>query len=542
MFGKFIAIQNKNKMKKLLTFLWIVIIGGLIFIAISIFKPESHQNGITDVQPEEDVSTPVETLESTEIQEEQPKSYTEYIQHGDNAMIRGDFQKAIDSYVKAVNIKSRSLDPLMRLGEAYLANNQPKNAEDIFQKAKESDPESLEISIAIARSLINQRNYQAAKSIVFELDQTIPDVQYYSGVLRIIGNDTEGAKAKFTEIVESEESIRASIKENAQKFLDAYEVFSYFKEGSPLHLRTLLAKVLTEVKEYDAAIAVLFDILDEKNNYTDAWIILGYAYLNTQKYGDAIDAFNQARARDPEKPQTLFFLGLSHFANDEIDEAIKYLEDASKEGYEPKEELDLKLADLYLYKKEYNKAAMRYENVLAKNTNNLEIFVRPIWLYIDKLNSPTNAHLLAIEALKNHPKEPMSYNLMGWALTANQNYEEGQIYLQKAIEMNPDFDAAYLNLGWLYEKKGSEALAKEYYKKAHDLGGNNSIANLAAIRYNNLVDPQPVKATATTVTTASSTTTSQTSTPITTATPAITTATAETKIPRKNKTSNLIKR
>jgi len=214
--------------------------------------------------------------------------------------------------------------------------------------------------------------------------------------------------------------------------------------------------------------------------------VLGYAYLNTDKVLDAIDAFTQAKALDENKPETLFFLGLAYFANDEIEKAVFYIEQADNNGYEPKDQIDLKLGDLYLLQQEYSKSAVRYEDVIDVNKSNIGVFIRVVWLNIDKLGDPEKALKYAYIALEEHPEEAMSYNLVGWSLTALENYTEAKNYLAKAIEIDPELDAAALNLGWFYEKQGLITLAKEYYKRAYNLGQNNSIAGLAATRYNNL--------------------------------------------------------
>ena len=233
-------------------------------------------------------------------------------------------------------------------------------------------------------------------------------------------------------------------------------------------------------------IPLLYDILNIKNNYRDAWIVLGYAYLNINKPDDAIDALTQAKDLTPEKPETLFYLGLAYFNKNDLDKAIYYIEKADKQGYEPKDQINLKLGDLYLLKKDYQKSADSYENVISKNTKNLDIFVRAIWLNIEQLDQPEKALALSQKALETHPNEAMSYNLLGWSYTALGKYDEAKKDLDIAISMQPDLDAANLNYGWLSEKSGDATEAKAYYKKAYALGHGNSVSKLAATRYNSL--------------------------------------------------------
>lgn len=464
---------------KVLAIFWVIILTGVVIIGIKLFKPENA--GEKPLQTNETTIT-----EEEKIPETISGTYSEYITKGDNDLNNGNLKSAIENYQKAVALNPKSAKPLTKLAKAYLLNNEPKNAETTYLKALAFEPNSLEIKLGIAQSYLNQRNIQEAKNLVWQLDKNNFEVKYYSGLILVLYKDFDGAKKIFQEINSAQGQIPNEIRTNSKNFLAAYENFSSFAEGSPLHLQTLLAKAFTESGQFESAIPLLFDVLNQKNNYRDAWIVLGFAYLNTNKTPDAIDSFLQAKTLDPEKPETLFFLGLSYFGNNNYDKAIYYLKAADKAGYPNKDEIKLKLGDLYMLQENYQDAAMKYEEVLAVNQSNIEIFTRVVWIYIEKLNNPKKALANAQIALNLFPENAMSFNLAGWALTANQNYDDAEGYLNKALQLNPNLAAAYLNYGWLYEKQTQTALAQEYYRKAYDLGGTSSVANLAAIRFNNL--------------------------------------------------------
>lgn len=480
-------------MKKFLTVLWGLIIIGSIFIGIMVSQPGSHPNGIKVVELEDNTKIPIENIDietapPNTSSSEALSSYSEHIAMGDKNISNGELDSAIENYISAISLNSQSIAPLIKLGETYLLNNQPTEAEETFKKAENIDPQSIIIQLGLARSRLNLRDYEGAKEIVWKLDKNNSQVKYYTALILILAEDTEGAKTLFQEI-EKNEATETVLKIKVQSFLNAYETFSYYKEGEMLHLKILLGKAFTEVGEYEAAIPILFKVIEEKNNYRDAWIVLGYAYLNSNKIIDAIDALDQARALDQEQPETLFFLGLAHFANNEIEKAISYLEKADQFGFEPKEQIDLKLGDLYLLQGNYEASAVKYEKVLQRNPSNLGLFVRTTWLNIDKLHNYDKALQISINALEVHPNDAMSYNLAGWAYTAKDDFQEAKKYLTRALEIQPNFDAANLNMGWLYEKQGAKTLAKEYYKKAYLLGNGNAIATLAATRFNNIQQP-----------------------------------------------------
>ena len=53
------------------------------------------------------------------------------------------------------------------------------------------------------------------------------------------------------------------------------------------------------------------------------------------------------------------------------------------------------------------------------------------------------------------------------------NYQEAENNFRKVIELAPNLDEGYLNLGLLYRLKGNEADANHYLRKALSINPNN---------------------------------------------------------------------
>ncbi|MCX6735097.1 MAG: tetratricopeptide repeat protein [Candidatus Peregrinibacteria bacterium] len=471
-------------MRKILATLWIVIIASVVFITFHFSKPKSAQL---------ENQLPVTTTLDTKISRGQAIATNgNYEKTGDEFLNKDDLENAIANYQKALTVKPSDTDLMLKLGDTYLKNNQTDEARDLFTEAVKLKPDSIDVNIALARTYLGMRQIENAKKIIWNLDDKNPRAQYYKGIIAILYKNFAGAKTIFEDISKLNPKPEQSLIDNNQKFLDAYQNFSYYKGSENTYLELLLAKAMTSTNEYQAAIPLLYDILNTKNNYRDAWIVLGYAYLNINKPNDAVDALIQAKDLTPEKPETLFYLGLAYFAKDDLDKAIYYIEKADKQGYEPKDQINLKLGDLYLLKKDYQKSSDHYSNVVSTNTKNMDIFVRTVWLNIEQLNKPDAALALSKKALETHPNDAMSYNLLGWSYTALGNFADAKKNLDTAISMQPNLDATNLNYGWLSEKSGDNNQAKAYYKKAYALGRGNSISKLAATRYNSLNQNGPI--------------------------------------------------
>jgi len=493
-------------MKKTLTILWIIIIAGTIFIAIHFTKPTNIEEESTKIienikisrDTKDNTKTTDVVIEKTPavILENSNKTFSEYLNLGDKHLSDNYLDNAIENYQGAYYLNNNSEEAITKLANAYLLNNQAEEAKQFLINANIELPESEEIIFYLVKSYINIHDFTAAQNLIWQLNENYEDnlkYKFYKALLLTIGKDYEGSKKLFSEIISTETESYNEFIENSQKFLDAYEDFSYYTEAEDIFLDLKLTKILTEIEEYHASIPLLYAILKDKNDYRDAWIVLGYVYLNTQQTLEAIDAFEQAEIINPNKDETLFFLGLSHYANDDVDNAIHYIEKAEKAGFEDQEQIDLRLGELYLIKENYEKSAQKYDNLLSSNQKNIKIYIRTVWLYIEKLNKADKALKIAEDAIEYHPEEAMSYNLLAWVYIAKNDTEKAKENLEIALEMNPYFDAANFNFGILYEKQGLALLAKEYYKNAYILGDGNSISQMAASNFNKLTEKEAQK-------------------------------------------------
>jgi tetratricopeptide (TPR) repeat protein len=359
------------------------------------------------------------------------------------------------------------------------------NAKLAFEQVLAMDPGNIDAKVYIVRTLLADRKISEAQQIANSFTEQNQNTEYYSGIIAAYFGDYENSKKLLKDAVQL--GTTADITAKAQNFLAAYDEFNFNAGSTPTHLKTLLARSFDQTGEYNVAIPLLFDVIKEKKDYRDAWVLLGFAYLNLEKFQDAVDALEQARKLDPQNADALFYLGLGYYGLNDLAKAAQFLELAKTNGYQPQVQIDQKLAEIYLQQKNYQKSAQSYENVISLNSTNVNYFIKPIWIYMDRLNEPAKAMVLAQKAYTAHPEAAMSFNLLGWAAIGNNRLADAENYLKKAMMIDPKMDAIYLNFGILTEKKGDAKGAINYYKKAFDLGSGNSIAASAADHYNRLI-------------------------------------------------------
>lgn len=457
-------------MKKLTILLWVIIISCVAFVGYSFINKSNVDEEIISANPK---------ITEEKVQIPENETYSSLLKKANILLEKEYFKEAIGVYKQALSVDPESKEALYKIGIAYLKDNKPEEARRYLLQLQEIE-NTPEIDVLIGKTYINERKIQTAKSYFDSLKtETLNDeAKYYKAILKILYKKHDEAKSSLASLAEKNPA--------AKQILEAYSNFNLNKEGEEQHMEVLLAKALADVGEPEAGIPLLYDAIKLQNDYRDAWIMLGYCYLNVGKADDALAALEQARILEENKPETLFLIGITYVLNEKFDDAENYFNQALEAGFEPQSEINQRLADLSLLKEDFEKALQSYFKVIEAGAADENIFTKAVWICIEKLKKPARAIGIAETAVRTLPETAESYNLLGWAFTAYGDYQKAQTNLIKALELDPAYASAYLNLGWMYEKQNLLSTAKEYYKKAYTFGGQNPIASLAATRFNNI--------------------------------------------------------
>jgi len=479
-------------MNKFLTILNFLLLTVLIILTLYVFNIINIP--FLDNQNTKTQETPQEAQDKVNPPEQKnpigrSKSYKELMSKAKVYKENGLYNLAIDTYTQASKKAELNKDPLLNIALIQLLQQKYQEAKDMSSHILTIDEHSGLAKLYLGEANIGLEDFANAKTILDSITSDDQKVQYYQGIIALYFEEYERGRS-LLESSSKKENGDEIIAKNALNFINALNEFDQYEAGLDNHLRLLIARSFAQVGQPQLAKETIWPILKKERDYRDAWIILGYSYIKLNKFKDAVDALEEAKKQDPEKPETLFYLGLAYAGNDEPQKAIKELEQSVENGYEPKIQAEQKLAELYFLTKDYNNATKKYENVISLNATQIDYFVRPVWIYINKLNEPRKALALSEKAQLNHPNDAMSYNLLGWAQIANDDYINGRRNLKKSISISKDFNAPYLNLGWMYEKQNNLDKAKNFYKKAFELNTDLDISNLAAKRYNTILEKE----------------------------------------------------
>ncbi len=280
-----------------------------------------------------------------------------------NKIVLDPFELELVELLSDYNVRKNDVGYFHLISEKLLERRQTKKAKKYLDEALELDPANVRTMSLLAKVSLLQKDFEQARNYLAELPDDEIHSAFIKALLAVIDNDRDSAGRHLHYVTDN--FPESELGEKAQKIIDAYREFDYFRDGLPIHLRTLLARSFNQINEPTLAIWLLRDVLTEKTDYRDAWILLGYAYYNLQQFSLAEDAFYKAYELDTEKPETQYFLGLTYYALDDIAESERFFEYAVINGFEPRAQAYQKLSDVYLQNENYEKAVSMYENYFS---------------------------------------------------------------------------------------------------------------------------------------------------------------------------------
>ncbi len=418
---------------------------------------------------------------STEAQKEEitpEKSYTfsELIARGDSYLKQGFVELARDEYLSAIKKDNKNTSSYIKLSNTQTLLKNYKGAILNLQEAEKIE-NTQNIQILIAKNYIHLFDFESALKILKPFKGN-EEADYYLDVLNIF---SQGKVDKEMKILHKDTF------EKSKRLSKAFEEFRLIQSGQNIFLKALIAQALIDNEDYELSINLINKILTERSDYRDSWIMLGYANINIENYTEAKNALEKAYDLDPVKAETQYFLAIALEELGDKEKAYEFYELAYKNKYEPKVHIIQKIAELSLEFEEYKKAFDLYEEFLKLNHEEVDSFIRPIWIAVSKLSDLQKAEKLAQWARSAFPMEAQSFNLLAWVEIEKGDFQRAQEFLNQAFQIDPNFSAGHYNQGRIYEKVGETEKAIKSYETAYQLDKDGPIGKVAAEDYNRIL-------------------------------------------------------
>ncbi|MDD5292052.1 MAG: tetratricopeptide repeat protein [Candidatus Omnitrophica bacterium] len=213
---------------------------------------------------------------------------------------------------------------------------------------------------------------------------------------------------------------------------------------------------------------------------SNSWNIhyrLGLDYLRTEDYKSAEEEFKKALELKPYTEGVRFLLARVYAANSKYDEAIgEYLGLLERPLVELNEaDVRYALAQLYVRKKDWQKAEIECHKVLEKNPSdsNVHFYLGYIYNESAKVDNAIKEFSRAIEI---DPNNSLALNCLSYLYAQRgEQLDYALSLVQKALEFDPA-NGAYLDtMGWVYFKKGDLENALRYLENASVLSKDPEI-------------------------------------------------------------------
>ena len=323
-----------------------------------------------------------------------------------------------------------------------LQHASPALANDFYKSYLSRYANAREVRLAYARSLVNDKNYAAAREEFRNLLQAFPDnaeVAFAVGLLSLQLDDYGAAEDYFKQALtlkyKDENTVRlylGQLNEERQRLEDATRWYASVGVGeqfltAQLRVAGILAKQgkLDEARKYLQQVTV-------HNNQQRVLLIQAEAQLlrDAKSYQAAYDLLTQGLEKLPNYPDLLYDRAM-------VAEKIGRLDI-----------LEQDLRKLIQLKPDYAHAYNALGYTLAERTTRFD-----------------EAKTLLEKALKLSPEDPFIMDSMGWLQHRMGQQEKAVEYLQRAYGIRPDPEIA-AHLGEVLWVQGKREEAKKLWQSA----------------------------------------------------------------------------
>ena len=434
-------------------------------------------------------------------------------------LIRGKFSQLLDEFFPYGRSPEVEAELLQIHGMAHLQLGAVRDAERAFWRASDLRPNDPGPMLGLARLEIARRNLQAAEELAdkaADADPSNQDVWYLKGEIRRHMHDFESAISHFGEAVAIVQQHIPALVGRAASLMElgrndqALEDIILVQSIVPNHPQAsyMHAVLLTRTGDFAGAKAVLREIslflesqdLEFVMSDPDSLILAGLVKYGQQNYEDAYLYLSRYVELVPYQPGALKLLGKLLIQRNDILEATNVFRKIVSHGSDDPKVYTL-LGNAYMRDRQYNEATKMFEKAaslapdIAKIRTQLalsRLVTGQSRSAIDDLRAAIElgdgdsqpGELLGIIQLRNgdaaealdtaqklmerQPENPFHPNLAGSAYVALNDAVAARSSFESALEIDPTYLPAALNLAELDIHTGDLDQAEDRYYQIID--------------------------------------------------------------------------
>lgn len=411
---------------------------------------------------------------------------------GEVFLARKEAKKAVAQFQKLTAMAPESAQARYKLGLSHMLAGDDESAAVELRKAVSLDPELGEAGLALAElKMKSGRTQEAVKDLESLILRKPAFVPAYIALGRVYlsKGDREKAIATFQRVAAAAPKdprgsyyLGVALK-GANQAESAGQQFEKAMALEPGYAEALDQLVLMDMASGNTAQALQRVLRQSKivPDSVEIQFILGSLYQKMNRPEDAKQAFTKALDINPGYARASVELSRIFMNTGRYPDALGVLEKALQTRPAPDDEqlLMMLMGIAHEQMRDYPAAAKWYEKVVAANPVHALALNNLAYVHLERFRDPETAHGYARRAYEAAPNDPSIIDTLGWTLYRKGDYPGAlNLLVQNASRLSDSGEALY-HLGMAHYKSGNQAEARVWLEKALDLDPNFSGADEA---------------------------------------------------------------
>jgi len=240
----------------------------------------------------------------------------------------------------------------------------------------------------------------------------------------------------------------------------------------PAYLLLISGRALANQDYWALAEKAFENATDLNPEYAEAWAYLGESQQHVNQDVEPLIALEKALELNPDSLAANTFLALYWQRNAEYELALQYLQKALV--LDPGNPAYLvEIGQLVAFLGDLSAGEAYYWQAFEVSSGDLK-YAREFIKFSMQFNLDlrNKALPMARQLVKDDPGNPISLDLMGEVLLRLGDMLNAERFFLRALEIDPDYDLAYMHLGEFYKGQGRQDLARYYLEKVLDVSTN----------------------------------------------------------------------
>lgn len=363
----------------------------------------------------------------------------EYSRLSDDLVERGQFDKAITCYRRAIGLQPDLVESFIGLGKLLSRLQQTTEALSCYRQGIEHHPQSYQLQYALAEVLATEGEWSSAVTAyqkALELNPQSVDARY--GLAVAYSKDRQWQQA-----------------------ITHYQAAIEFSKDTELanNLYYYLGEAFYENRQPNEAQSALETAVRQNPNLARAYYYLGLVSLQQQQVTQARDYFERCIALEPESHESYYRLGEIALERENFDAAYNYLQRASE--LNPQHGWTyFRLGAIFQKWQQWERSSEAYSKFTDLEADFWEGYYR-LGESLIQQGKKEEAVSAFRRCLALNPDNPWTYYNLGTVLAQLEQQSEAIELLQKSLELNPGFSWSYYHLGecYVHENRWTEAVS-----------------------------------------------------------------------------------